>query len=367
MIIHRAFVREVLRTCAAVSVILLSIFLVARLMGFLRQTLAGDLPAHSVGLLLLLKTITYLDILAPLVLYISTLLVMGRWSRDHELTALNACGFGLAQFVRPAVVLFAVVGGFAALFSLYLSPLSVQASRAIVHELRERGGVAGVRPGVFGDLSGRDGVYFVESYDRDRGEFGNLFIYHRPTEKNAEQSIVVAETGHIHTDETSGAEFLLLQNGSRYRGEAGATEYAVLDFQTYALRIASRPSQARNLPLKAIPTLRLTATGGSDAIGELHWRLAKVFMLPILLLFALVFSSATNRTNRLPGMLPALLIYFAYSNLLGFGVALIRRGAGHPHLTLWAVHLLFLALAIFLLHRRNTNQPLLPGALLRTA
>ena len=37
MIIHRAFTREVLQTCAAVTTILLSIFLVVRVVGFLRQ------------------------------------------------------------------------------------------------------------------------------------------------------------------------------------------------------------------------------------------------------------------------------------------------------------------------------------------
>ncbi len=358
MIIHRAFIREVLHTCGAVSAILLAIFLVARLMGFLRQAVEGDIPANSVLLLLLLKTITYLDILAPLVLYISTLLVMGRWIRDNELTVISACGIGMRQFLRPAMVLFAVVGALAALFSLYLSPLSVEASRSIVHELRHRADVSGVIPGVFSDVRGANSVYFVESYDRESGDFRNIFIYDG---SGAVPGVVVAGAGHTIVDEKTNDDFLVLKNGSRYRGTAGTAEYAVLDFETYGLRLKARARRDHNPPVKAMPTLSLPGENNRAAAGELHWRISKVVMLPVLMVFALAFSSITYRKARFPGMLSALLVYFAYANLLGLGVALIRRGAAHPHLTLWVVHLAFLGLAVWLLHRRNLNKPLLPG------
>ena len=365
MIIHRAFIREVLHTCGAVSVILLAIFVVARLMGFLGQAVEGDIPANSVLLLLLLKTITYLDLLAPLVLYSSTLLVMGRWIRDNELTVISACGIGIKQFLGPAMVLFAVVGALAALFSLYLSPLSVEASRAIVHELRQRADVSAVIPGVFNEIRGSNSVYFVESYDADDGDFRNIFIY---AGGGAEAEMVVADVGHIVVDEKTGDDFLVLKNGSRYRATAGAAEYAVLDFETYGLRLKQRTGRGDKLPLKATPTLSLLGAEGEraaasaiGAIAEFHWRLSKVVMLPVLMVFALAFSSITYRKSRFPGMLSALLVYFAYANILGFGVALIRRGAVHPHLALWVVHLIFLGFAVFLLHRRSLNKPLLPG------
>lgn len=356
MIIHRAFTREVLHTCGAVSVILLSIFLVTRLIGFLQQVAEGDLPIGSVFLLLLLKMITYLDILAPLTLYISTLLVMGRWIRDNELTVINACGIGMNQFLKPAMTLFAIVGAMAALFSLYLSPLSIEASRSIAYELRQHA-TASIAPGVFIEATD-DSVYFVESYDAETKYFGNLFIYNR--EVDAEQ-VVVADVGYRTLDGDDGDEFLVLENGSRYRGNAGAVEYDVLNFETYRRRLKQRVGGGYTLPLKAMPTWALLGENSAAAFGELHWRIAKVIMLPILMIFALSFSSIAYRKTRFPGMLSALLVYFAYSNALGFGVALIRRGVANPHLMLWMIHLLFLATAIYLLHRRNLNQRLLPG------
>ena len=98
MIIHRAFIREVLQTCAAVTAILFSIFIVTRLVTYLSRAAEGDIPVDSVFILLMLKMMTYLDIIVPLVVYISILLVMGRWIRDNELTVISACGIGMRQF-----------------------------------------------------------------------------------------------------------------------------------------------------------------------------------------------------------------------------------------------------------------------------
>ena len=361
MIIHRAFIREVLHTCGAVSVILLSIFLLTRLTSFLRQAVDGDIPLNSVFLLLMLKTITYLDILAPLVLYISMLLVIGRWIRDNELTVISACGIGMNQFLKPAMTLCVIIGAMTALVSLYLSPLSTEASRSVVQELRSHAGVAGVVPGVFTETRDGGSVYFVESYDNQSGAFGNLFVYHG----GAEDEVLVADSGHTGVDEKTNDDFLILKNGTRYRGTAGVAEYNALDFETYGLRLKQRGRGSHKLPLKAMPTLSL-ADGNPDrvgyaaAIGELHWRVSKVVMLPILMIFALAFSSIAYRKARFPGMLPALLVYFAYSNVLGLGTALIRREVVNPHVALWVVHLVFLGLAVCLLRRRNLNQRLLP-------
>lgn len=353
MIIHRAFVREVLQTCGLVSVILLGIFLLGRLMEFLRQAAEGDIPANSVLLLLLLKLITYLDILAPLVLYISTLLVLGRWIRDNELTVISACGMGMNQLLKPALTLSTLIGGMTALFALYLSPLSAEAARVVSEEIRNRAELAGVVAGVFTPMRDGRGVYFVEKYDSQNGAFGGIFVHHGSGGgEDAEDEVVVAESGYRSVDEKTDADFLILKNGSRYRGTAGAAEYGVLDFETYGLRIEPRNSAARELPLDARPTWVLP-TGDAAAVGEFHWRVSKVVLLPILLVFALAFSALTYRRSRFPGMLPALLTYFVYTNFLGLGVVLIRRGIGHPHLTLWAIHLLFLGCALYLLHRRN--------------
>ena len=358
MIIHRAFIREVLQTCAAVTIIIFTIFFVTRLVGFLSEAAQGDIPINSVFLLLLLKMMTYLDIIVPLVIYISILLVMGRWIRDNELTVISACGIGMGEFIRPIMILFAIVGTMVAAFSLYISPLSAEAFQSIQHEYRNRSDATGIRPGVFTETRGGNGIYFVESYDRKTDTFRDIFVYNV---SEGEDAVVRATSGYKTVDNKTNDDFLILKNGTQYRGNAGSAEYAVVNFETYAIRLKQRAARNLVLPIKATPTLSLFDLPGQSAIGEFHWRFSKIIMLPILMLFALSFSSITYRKNRFPGMLTALLVYFTYSNVLGLVVGLIRKGAINPHAPLWAVHLCFLGLAIYFFRRRSRNLRLIPG------
>ncbi len=358
MIIHRAFIREVLQTCAAVTTILFTIFFVTRLVGFLSEAAQGDIPMDSVFLLLLLKMMTYLDIIVPLVIYISILLVMGRWIRDNELTVISACGIGMGQFIRPIIILFAIVGTVVAAFSLYISPLSAEAFQALQHEYRNRSDATGITPGVFTETRGGNGVYFVEGYDRKTDTFRDIFVYNTT---EGEDGVVRATSGYKTVDKKTNDDFLVLKNGVQYRGNAGSSEYAVVEFETYAIRLKQRAVRNLVLPVKAIPTLSLFNQPNKSTIGEFHWRFSNIIMLPILMLFALSFSSITYRKNRFPGMLTALLVYFTYSNVLGLFVGLIRKGTIDPHISLWVVHFCFFCVAVYFFRRRSRNLRLIPG------
>ena len=83
MILRRAFAREVLSTSVAVTLIMLTIFIVVRALGFLRQAAEGMIPVGSIFLLLLLKLMTYMDAILPLMVFVAILMVLDRWSRDN--------------------------------------------------------------------------------------------------------------------------------------------------------------------------------------------------------------------------------------------------------------------------------------------
>ena len=358
MIIHRAFIREVLQTCGAVTAILFSIFFVTRLVGFLSAAAEGDIAIDSVFTLLTLKMLTYLDIIVPLVIYISILLVMGRWIRDNELTVISACGIGMQQFLKPVLILFVIFGTLVGAFSLYLSPLSARAGYDIEFQYRNRSDATGIVPGVFTETRGGTGVYFVEEYDRETDTFRDIFVYN-VGEKN--DSVVVAASGYKTVDEKTNDDFLILKDGTQYRGDAGDLEYNVVDFETYAVRLKNRAVRQNTLAIRATPTIDLLEHDLPRAVGEFHWRFSKVFMLLVLMLFALSFSSIKYRKTRFPGMVSALIVYFLYNNVLGVAMALIRKGTVPPHFSLWVVNGVFLLLAIYLFRRRAQNLSLVPG------
>ena len=171
MIVNRALVREVLQTSVAVTFVILSIFIVVRSLGFLQQAVRGDVPVEAVLTLVVLKTVGYLDVIIPLMMYIAILMVLGRWNRDNEMIILAACGISPVNFLKPLSWLVLIIGGVVAAFSFWLTPLAIKKGFDVEQEYRNRSEVAGVIPGTFMETKKGRGVYFVEKFDReaDRG------------------------------------------------------------------------------------------------------------------------------------------------------------------------------------------------------
>jgi len=191
MILRRAFVREVLLTSVAVTVVMLMIFIVVRALGFLRQAAEGMIPVGSIFLLLLLKVMTYMDAILPLMVFIAILMVLDRWSRDNETIIMAASGYSPGYLLKPAAFLLVVSGIFVGGFSFYLSPLAVRVGGAIEHEFRTGQEVSGIMAGVFTETRNGRGVYFGERADNNRSTYEHVFVY---GSDGSQDGVVVAGT-----------------------------------------------------------------------------------------------------------------------------------------------------------------------------
>jgi lipopolysaccharide export system permease protein len=357
MILNRALIRETLQTSGAVALVLLSIFLVVRLVAVLRQAAEGVIPLDSVVHLLFLRLMTNMDIILPLVLYVAILMVLGRWSRDNEMTVITACGISPLQFLKPLAWLAAMMSVLVGLFSLYLSPLSVRVIESIQQEFETRKEITGISPGKFSETK-RGGVYFIERFDESAGFYRNVFFY---GQERGEELVVIAAIGFQSVDIDSDDIFLVLKNGTRYSGTPGESTYTVVDFETYAIRLDEKRPGALATPVKGMPTSELLQSGHRIRVTELNWRISKIVVIPVLMLFALSLSSVDNRRNRVPAMIFAFLVYFSYANIIGFAVAMMRRGQIDHFTGVWYVHGFFLMLAVYILWRKVGNKPLLPS------
>lgn len=357
MIIHRAFVREVLQTIAAVMAILVSIFLAIRVVNILQDAVEGDVPLESIFTILTLKLLTHFNIIIPLVMFVSIILVQNRWSRDNEIVVIKACGVSAKTYLKPAFILVLIMGSITALFSLYLGPLSDHISRNIEIEFRNRSDIAGVIPGVFTETRNGLGVYFVEAYNADIKQYKDVFVYN----SGEREGVVVANNGFKTVDQFTQDEFLVLKDGTRYEGAPGQEQYAVTNFETYALRIKKNERSKFAYSVSSYSTPRLMRSKQRASISELHWRIAHVLAIPIMTLMALSFAASSYRQSRLPGMLTALLTYFAYINFLGVAVSMVRRGSIDSHWGLYFVHIPFALWAIYRFSRTVSDKSLLPS------
>lgn len=357
LIVDRALIRETLATSLAVILVFVLLFVIVSLTNILAKAALGDIPVGIVFVLLGLQTVKTFSVILPLALFVGILLTLGRWYRDSEMTVLAACGIGLGQFLRPVLMLAAGFAAVAALFAFYLAPLSVtliaqaKSGTASRHEVQE------IAPGVFNEIKDGGGFFYVEQVNRDDATLTNIFM---SKEEDGRHGVLVAKSGYQYLDETTGDKFLVFKNGTRYEGAPGRADYRILDFESYAVRIEPRPPAAPITGHDAMPVWQLFGMPDRNAQAELQWRLAKPISLVLLALLAMVFAHTSARRGRYTGLFVAILVYFVYSNFLGIGNILLKQGRVSPAVGLWWVHLLFLALAAYLLHRRANNRPLLP-------
>ena len=360
MIIHRSLIKEVLRTALVVTVIVISIFLILRVMGFLSQAAEGIIPVESVLILVSLKMVAYLDVMLPLMFYIAILVVLGRWYKEHEMAILSSAGMSVVDLLKPLGLLIFIVGGLVATFSFWLTPLALKKGYEIENEYRQRNDITGVIPGVFIESKTGQAVYFVEKYNKEDQLYENVFLYKNSFEK---EGVVVADRATQILDEETGDEFLVLLNGSRYEGQPGTPEYRVIDFERYALRIETKQRPLTSLPIRARSNAELSSSNNPRMKGEWYWRVAKVFLVPVLAIFALALSYVNSRSGKSSGMVVAFVIYFLYSNLLNYSVAVVQKGQLNSPIMIWFIHMIFALLSIYFLYRRNQNLPLFPRRL----
>jgi lipopolysaccharide export system permease protein len=255
--------------------------------------------------------------------------------------------------------------GFAAVVTLLAFFLAPYASRLIAEIKQDdssRYEVAAVMPGMFNEIARTEraregGVYYVESIAAD-GEMERVFV---ATRHLGRQGVLVAKRGHETTVESTGERFLVLQDGVRYDGKPGQGDYRILEFERYTLRVEVPAPVLRYTPFYAKPVLELLKETSPGARAELHWRSSKPIALLVLTLFALVLAHSHPRQGRYVGVFVAILAYFLYSNLLGVGDAMLKRGRVPGALGLWWVHALFIGLGLALFWRRLNNLPLLPA------
>lgn len=363
MILDRAFYREARQTTVVVTAIFLSLYLVISLVNLLSRAASGEFPGHAVLLLLALETLKNVNLILPLTMFVGVLLTVGRWYRDSEMTVLAACAISPLHFVRPALVFAFWNAVVVAVITFYLAPMSamlidrVQSENATSYQY-------GVVAGQFNRSKGGHNIFYVER----TGRGARLHDIFASSQQFGKAGVLIAKTGFEYTDERTGAQYLVLKNGVRYQGVPGTANYKILHYRTYALHIEPpHPPASRVITIDETPTSTLWRKATPRDEAEWQWRLAKPLSLFILAPLAIALAYTDARGGRFANLFTAILVYFAYANMLAIAHAMLANNALPAEAGLWWVHGLFGVLAVYLLWRRVWGRPVIPRPFRRTA
>jgi lipopolysaccharide export system permease protein len=348
LILFRYFAKEVFFTMAAVGGIVLVISMGWRFTGYLEQAAAGRLTPEVVFALMAFRLPGFLELIVPLSFFLAIMLAYGRMYVDSEMIVLQACGLSPARIVWTTLLLSIFVMIFTAAISLWLKPMGERKVEALLMEQKTLTEFDTLVPGRFQSLNSGKRVTYTEEIAAP-GSLSRVFISEFQENKvdghPGEIVTVISDSGTTQVD-SSGRRFLVLNNGTRYRGTPGRADYRVVEYQEFGQLVEKGTVRPRDRRRTAIRTRDLFGAEDAEAISELHWRLSVVLMIPIITFMAVPLSKVNPRQGRFTRLVPAMILCFVYVVSLSGARSGLEEGNIPIELGLWWVHGIFIVITL---------------------
>lgn len=350
MIIQRYLLREILQAFVGTLFILLLIIVGNTFVRLLGNVSSGSLPVDLLGKMVLMGSINGAIQLIPVALLIGMMLAFGRLYRDHEISALHSAGLGPHQFYNGIFLFVAPLTLLLAAMVLYLVPALERTTQQIKTEVKQRPEASGIPVGEFmhTKVGNRRFTIFVEKMDEENVVMEHFFMHSATDTKD---TVLTAKKALLFVDQQNGERVLQINEGSRYDYNSITNEFVIFRFKEHGLRIPSAKISNKS-KLTSTPTSELFAQNTPASRAELHWRLAIILSAPIVALLAFPLSYTTPRQGRFGKLAVGILLYAIYANLLITGKSLLEESKIPSAIGLWWVHLIFVALALWLVRRQ---------------
>lgn len=350
VIIDRYLIKEVLTTLLGVAVILLMIAISGQLASLFAKVVEGILTVDTVLSMLWLKVIVTLVFILPLSLYLGILLAFSRLYKDSEMVVLAACGMGKFRVLRAVMGLAVFVAIVQGSLTLIIVPWAEVRTQQLYAEVESQSDVKGITPGRFKELQGGVGVLYVQEANEDKTRIKNIFVQQW---NNSKLTVISSESGRQYVDSETADRFIVLKNGSRYEGQVGQDNYAIIKFEEHGVRIKERDAAAINYKRYSTPSIELYRSDKPADIAELQSRISSAILCIVLVLLAVPLSKTSPRQGRYAKLAIALLLYITYTNLLNVARAWLTKGDISPVLGLWWVHAIMIVVALVLLFKQT--------------
>lgn len=352
-VIDRYLLREFIITLVSVIAVLWLIYISTRFARYLAQAAVGNLPSEVIFTLLGYSSLGALSLLLPIGAFLAVMLALGRMNTDNELTVMAACGIPRARLMRNVGLFAAIVGIIVGVLSLMIVPDILSGRYELEQKAKMAADTTGLVAGSFKESRDGSWTFYSQALTNDKQRMENVFI---EIHKGKRPLVFRAKYGRFNIDSATGNKYLILNEGFRYEGQAGDKDYVIAEFDSHSLLVEKGGEKQTRERHKSLPTALLWDRAEEKDLAEIQWRIAAPIMTIILCFFAMIFADAGPRKGRYAGLLPAILIYIVYSNLLGVTRAWVAKGLVPIWFgSIW-VHGLMILLLILLFNRQKIRH-----------
>ena len=384
--LHLYILRQVLATLFMTVVVFIFVLLIGNALKQVLDLMVGGqanagLVLKAVGLLM-----PYVGAYSlPMGMLTATLLVFGRFSADHELTAVRASGISLVSLVFPVLLLSLMLCGFSAYVNLELEPKTRAQFKQLIAQAKFDLSSVQLPEGRY--IRDFDNVIFYVGKNNG-GNLQDITVMYLPDKTNV-ASTLVAKRGKVWMDDGTRqlriklfeAQAMTILDGDRQilPTTAGDVEIRPEGWQEKLKSIDKPPvdkmtlgqlraelhevEAAFSLPPTNLPPAQLAAAeeqlnqaraqATSPIRVQIQRRLASSFACFGFTLIGIPLGIRVHRRETNIGFLIALALVMIYYTLMLIGTGLDSRPQFFPEFLVWIPNFLFQGVGALLLWRAN--------------
>lgn len=338
-IIDRHLLREAMKATLAFLLVLVLVLASHIFIRFLESVVVGELSPRLLFQFLGFEILKQLPRIIPPAFFFSILFTLGRMYRDSEMVALASCGVGIVRIYRSYLLAAVLLAGVEAWLSLTVMPWATRTVEEMKYEQQQSVDVAGIEAGQFNEYSRGDLVFYAEKLSEDGKKMLGIFVQNR---QQGPVGLITAEQGHQYIDKDSGDRFLVLENGYRYSGVIGTSDYSIGQFKQYAVRISQSTKKLQRLRHRAKSTRDLWRSRELVDRAELQFRISLPMAILVFAVLSIPLSRSLPRQGIFGRLLVAFILYFIFINLQDVSESWMQDGVTPLWLGMWWVHVLML-------------------------
>lgn len=361
--------RYILKELASVFGLAILVFtLVLLLNRVLRLTdlvLNKGVAVSTVMKLLFFLSPSFLILIIPIAVLVSSITVFSRLSADNELVVMKATGMSFLQMLLPVTIL-AVVAYVATSYILIVAfPAGNRAFQETMFDLAQTEAAIEIKPRAFNDTF-KDIIIFVNEVPAKADSLKGVFITDR--RKPKEPQTIASQEGRIMADPENHRLVLQLRNGTIHKLLPGKERYQLVHFRRHelSLDLSRILGSGVKLGAKEMTPSELWKWAAKAPEGSRERNIAlveyyKKFSLPVACIFfgfvGAPLGIVNRRSGRSGGLVISIGIVLFYYLLYTTGEGLGDEGRIPALMAVWMPNLAIGALAAYLVTKTAMERP----------
>ncbi|CAN2047301.1 lipopolysaccharide export system permease protein [Candidatus Magnetomoraceae bacterium gMMP-1] len=332
------------------------IFLMARILDITKLIVNYNISILSVLLIMAYSMPSFLIFVLPISVMMGVLLAFLRYSNDHELIALRACGISIFKMLPP-VFIFCIMGCLMTAFmTIYGSHKGRLASKEELIKIVSSNINIGLKEKTFND-NFKDVMLYINRMDSKTGFLHDIFIQDRRSSKMV--STIVASKAKFLTDPEKQNFQLRLYSGIINQVDRKHKSVHSINFETYNFNISlskivskekKRKKSRKEMSLKELHDSLKTNQKDEQYLRrsmEYHKKFSIPFACLVLGCLSLPLGIQSRSAKRSFGVVVGLFFFLLYYLILSAGMALCEAGHYHPFLAMWTPNILIGAISAY--------------------